>query len=150
MARRPRGSAVFNPVPNPDIDPNASREAALAEFASRLQNLLVGKGMNQSELARSASARLPKGSKPMGRDSVSQYIRGLSFPSPVNLRALAEALGVEPAQLLPTRGIKSAADNAAAVSVRDLGDGYVWLRINERVEWSKMVKVLTALKGDEG
>lgn len=147
MARRPRGSAVYNPEPDNNIDPNTAREGALVEFASRLQRAMVEKGWNQSEFAREASKHLPPGAT-LGRDSMSQYIRGISFPSPVNLKAIAEAIGAKPADLLPTRGVKSAADTMAPVSVRDVGGENAWLRINQQVPWDKAVKILAILKED--
>jgi transcriptional regulator with XRE-family HTH domain len=76
---------------------------ARVEFGKRLQRVMMAKGLSQSELARLAEMHL---GKHFGRDSVSQYIRGETLPNPQRLGALSKALGVEPEELLPSRGVR--------------------------------------------
>ena len=52
---------------------------------------MLDRGWNQSELARRAD---------MGRDNVSGYINGKNLPGPKHLKALANALGVSPDELI--------------------------------------------------
>src|SRR5690606_21318977 len=54
--------------------------------------LMLKKGLRQSDLAREAG--LP-------RDAIHVYMNAKSLPTPGNLKKLAEALGVEPDELLP-------------------------------------------------
>lgn len=118
--------------------------AAKAEFARRLQQRMVEEGWNQSELSRRASMHLDA---PMGRDNVSGYVRGLHMPGPLHLAALAKALRCQPQDLLPARGVPSAADHNPPLDVRDAGEGNAWLHINQAVPWEKALKIMALLKG---
>ena len=70
------------------------RELTKQEFGRRLHGLMLAKDWNQSDLGKAAG---------LGRDSVSTYIRGLTFPTTRALRRLADALGV-PEKPLPKDG----------------------------------------------
>lgn len=106
------------------------------------------KGWNQSELARQAQKHAPKG-KVIGRDSISNYIRGSNFPNPVNLDALCKALGVQPADLVPGSMFMRAKEEAPPMDIRGLGDGSAWLRINQRVSMPIALKILELLNSDK-
>ncbi|WP_395175538.1 helix-turn-helix domain-containing protein [Roseibium alexandrii] len=141
MAKRPRGAPTINPEPT-DIPDTAPKQIALAEFANRLQTYMVKKGWNQSELARQASLQLPEG-KTIGRDSISQYINAVSFPNPERLKALSVSLGVENSDLIPTKGVKSAASEIApAMDMRQISDTEVFLRINKTLPRSVALKIM--------
>lgn len=146
MARKPRGRPTHNTSPQ-SIPDNAPRDAAVVEFANRLQRAMVDKGWNQSELARQAGIQL---GREIGRDSVSQYVRGVSFPNPERLGAIARALGKEVSDLMPTRGVRSAASiNEVAFSVSDNGDGTSWVRVNQAVDSRVALKIWSLLQEDE-
>ncbi|BAQ16115.1 helix-turn-helix domain-containing protein [Methyloceanibacter caenitepidi] len=132
-----------NPAPK-GLPDGAPRDAVKIDFANRLQRALVNKGWNQSELARRASEKLPRG-KTIGRDMVSHYVRGVALPRPAQLEALAKALGVEPSTLLPTS--PSAADKLPAADMKALENGNVWLRINQGVPMTKGLLILSILNG---
>lgn len=124
---------------------NAPRDYVKVEFARRLQAAMVRKGWNQSELARRAQEHLPKGAPKgsrVGRDNVSQYIRGRVLPAPHTLAALAEALGVEPADLLPSRGVPQASTEHTPRSFSDTPDGNVWVRVNLAVSSTDALKIM--------
>jgi transcriptional regulator with XRE-family HTH domain len=106
---------------------------------------MVEKGWNQSELARRAEMQC--NGKRLGRDNVSVYIRGKVLPGPLHLSALAKALGLKPADLLPTRGTPEAGESSPSMDVRDMGDGRAWLRINQAIDWDVALKILEMLKG---
>lgn len=108
---------------------------------------MVKKGWTQSELARRASDHHP--GKEIGRDSISVYMRGRALPSPAVLGALASALGVEPSDLLPSRGVPTAAQSSPKLDARDIGDGYVWLRINQQVTWAIALEVMKLLQTED-
>lgn len=128
---------------------NAPRDAVKMEFARRLQRAIVEKGWTQSELARRASKFMPKefGNKEEGgmiRDNISKYIRAKALPSSIHLNALAKALGTKSEELLPSRGVDSNTD-AIAFDMRDIGEGKVWLRINQSVPMTVAIKIATLL-----
>lgn len=87
------------------------RAVSQQEFAKRLYKEMMEKGWTQSELSRASNT---------GRDSISNYIRGRTIPSPKNLRKLADALGVEPSDLYPNFALKAAALDQPSVQTRVL------------------------------
>ena len=137
--------AYINPKPTGTLHPNAPADAVKIEFARRLQAAITAKGWRQSDLARHALQQLPKG-RAFGRDSVSLYIRGRSLPGPLHLDAMAKALGVKPEDLMPTRGVPSAGENNPALNMQDLGDGHVWLRVNQAVPWDAALEIMNLIK----
>lgn len=144
-----RGFVNRRPKSASSLPPDGPRDAVKVEFAYRLQQALVKRGWNQSELARQATRFLPEGQE-FKRDAVSTYIRGSSLPGPALLHAMARALRMDPEELLPTRGIPSAADNNPPEDVRGLADGRAWLRINQAVDWDVALKILAILKTQGG
>ena len=81
------------------------------------------KGWSQSDLGRRAG--LP-------RDSISVYVRGKSLPTEKSLRALADALGTAPSELMPNH-VESAIDsNNPMIEVRisPNATGVALLRVN--------------------
>jgi transcriptional regulator with XRE-family HTH domain len=103
------------------------------------------KGWTQAELARRV-APLLKNSR-IGRDNISKYVRGKVLPLPHVLDALARVLGCEARDLLPSRGTRATADEHAPLGVRDIGNGRVWLRVDQALEWPMALKILGLLKG---
>lgn len=143
MAKTKR-PAFHNPPPA-NLPHGVPIEAVKAEFAKRLQAAMVERGWNQSELARRAA--LHTADKKFGRDNVSGYICGTSLPGPTHLAALGKALKIEPRELVPMRGMPSVDEKVPTLDVKDLGNGTVWLRINQAVEWPAAVQVMNLLKG---
>lgn len=141
---------IHNPEPTGDSMKNAPRDQIKIEFARRLSAMIAERGWNQTDLARSASKHLPA-DKEMGRDNVSNYVRGKVIPSPTSLQAIAKALGCKPKDLLPERAARTAEAVAPPLSVTDAGEeGMVWLRVNQRVAWPVALKIIQALQpGDD-
>lgn len=141
MARNARHTlppAVVEPEGN-----LAPKALTRQEFGRRLHALMLERGWNQSELARQAD---------IGRDAVSTYIRGRSFPEPKSLHALAEALGVEVAELLPNSAMSAIdADVAPMLEIRQ-AQGHpdkVWLRVNRMVTLAQAAEIFEVLRRDE-
>lgn len=112
------------------------------EFGRRLYELMIRKGWNQSELARRAR---------LGRDSISTYVRGVSFPDPKNLQALCEALDVSREELLPN-AVESAMDREhPAFEIKQAhGDpSKVWLRVNRMVSAETAAQIFALLNKPE-
>lgn len=136
----------YNRAPK-GLPPDAPVDAALAEFGRRLQKRMSEKGYNQSDLAREASKHMPN--KKFGRDNISNYVRGVVFPGPIRLHALAKALGVKPDDLVPEHGLPSTDDRAPPYDIRATSDGNVWLRVNQAVSHEVAMKVLALLGQDK-
>lgn len=132
----------------------AQQESAKAEFARRLQRMMSEAGLNQTELARLATKHMPvdkRTGKPkeLSRDNVSNYVRGLVLPRPDNLRALCSALDCQPNELIPPRGVPTAADNnAPPLEFRAIDGGRVWLRINQTVTYETAMKIVALLNSE--
>lgn len=85
----------------------------------------------------------------MGRDSISQYVRGRSVPSPKNLVKLADALDVEVDVLFPNYNAQSNAIEQPTLELKSIeADAeHFWLRINMKVPAEKALAVMQILKG---
>lgn len=146
-----RRSAFINKAPSEHVAYDTSKEVAKAEFARRLNRLMVLKGWNQSELAKRADAVAPAGVR-MGRDKISNYIRAKNLPSPLHLTILCEALGCEPEDLVPSRGVPEAGDDIqlSELPTADIAnaseEGMAWLRINQVVPWPLALQIMALLK----
>ena len=110
----------------PTDDLTSIRPLSKEDFGRRLYEHMRAKGWNQSQLARYAG---------MGRDNVSQYVRGRSYPSPDNLAKLATALQIDPKELLPNYYEDAIEREAPQFEYREIpGDpDFCWLRINKRI-----------------
>lgn len=127
-----------------ELDPTHGEPRALTkqEFGRRLHALLLEKGWNQSELARRAE---------LGRDAISTYVRGRSFPEPTSLKRIADALGTTPTDLLPN-AFESAMDrDLPAIEIREASGhpGMSWLRVNRKVTTQQALRVLQILAEKE-
>lgn len=131
-------SEITRGVPGSEID-FSQRVLTRAEFGRRLQSLMLKKGWNQSDLARKVG---------IGRDSVSQYVRGRSIPSPSNLDKLAGVLGIEKDVLFPNYDAQTNAIEAATLEIKSIDSDaeYMWLRVNMKVPAEKALEVLKILK----
>jgi transcriptional regulator with XRE-family HTH domain len=123
---------------DPDLRP---KHLTKQEFGKRLYQLMIRKGWHQSELARKAD---------VSRDSVSTYMRGVSMPDAGNLGRLAEALGVEPVDLLPNT-VEAAMDNdvpSMEMKVSGSDPRMAWLRVNRLLSTATCLKVVELLGAD--
>lgn len=121
--------------------------AARKEFARRLQAAMIEKGFNQAELARRMQEQLPD--ERIERDTISTYIRAIAKPSPHRLVIIAQVLGKDVSELLPVDVLPVAMqpqDNVPKREIKDMGDGNVWLTVNQAVEFATALKVLELLK----
>ena len=124
---------------NNDIDHN-QRILRKREFGDNLYTFLMQKKMSQSDLSRASG---------MGRDSISQYVRGRSVPSPKNLQKLCDALDVEPDVLFPNYDAQANAIEQATLEIKSIeaDTENFWLRINMKVPAMKALEVMKILKG---
>lgn len=138
-----------NPLPpraeddgiSPDLTP---RSVTKAEFGRRLHRMIVERGWTQSELARRAG---------VGRDLVSTYVRGRSFPEPTSLHKLSKALGVSEEQVLPNAAIDGIdRDPTPAIQIQQ-SSGHpdkVWVQVNQLVSSDQALRIMQILYEQPG
>ena len=139
MVRRSRTHILQDDTMNEPLTP---AHLTKQEFARRVYRLMRGKGWTQSELSRRAG---------IPRDSISVYIRARSLPEHGNLLKLAEALGVEPDQLLAnkTEAAIDADFPAFEMRVSPGAPDKAWLRVNRLVGRSTALRIATLLENDD-
>lgn len=117
------------------------------QFGDRIRNLLMERGWNQAELARQAGKFLDKG---MGRDNISIYVNGRSFPGGPHLYALACAFNMEPADLLPNVA-HTVAPPGVPLEIRGIPGqpGRMRLKIDQEISFDKAVKIMQILEEDQ-
>ncbi|MGE4219692.1 MAG: helix-turn-helix domain-containing protein, partial [Alphaproteobacteria bacterium] len=125
-------------------------DEAKRNLARTLRRLMDGRGWNQAELARQAELHMPPGTT-FGRDAANRYYNGRSLPAHLHLYALAKALGVDPAALVPSAHAdflpsRSGVDD---VAVSAAPGGKAWLRIDMKVDWPTALKIMEMLKGQD-
>lgn len=139
MVRKAR--AVMAPVEMqaPQLTPRALTRQ---EFGRRLATLLLDKGWNQSDLARAAE---------LGRDSISTYVNGKTFPTPKALKALSEALGVSKDDLLPNQMMQAMDDEHPAVELKQASGhpNKAWLRINRAMSFATAAKIIELINKED-
>jgi transcriptional regulator with XRE-family HTH domain len=127
--------------------PLAHKNVLKREFGYRLRQLLVQKGMSQTELARETAKHTPD--KSFGRDLISSYISGRYLPNPINLAALAKALDTTPEDLLPhSNNLPRRGDTTPPLDIRVLGADRASLRVNQVVSLSVALKVAQLINDD--
>lgn len=118
------------------------KHLAKEEFARRLYQLMVGRNWRQSDLARHAD--LP-------RNAISIYIRGVSLPTPENLKRLAAAFSMKPEELLPNYAESAIERDNPELDFRvsPANSKIGWLRINRLVKTATATKILELLEADD-
>jgi transcriptional regulator with XRE-family HTH domain len=104
MARRPR-----RPL-GPTGGRTFSETLEMEQFARRLHQVMLEKDMTQSALAAAIWGRTTdkRGyDVAKGRDRISVYLQGKSWPDPKNLKLMCDALGVTPEWLAPDITVSS-------------------------------------------
>lgn len=135
---------AHNPLANPLMDPALElKELSKQEFGRRLMKLILDRGWNQSDLARAAH---------LGRDAISTYVRGRSFPEPRSLKALADALSVSTEALLPNSVTMAMdADTAPMLEIKQAA-GHpekVFLRVNRMVSLQQAAEIFNIINRGE-
>lgn len=119
------------------------------EFGRRLQAALNDRGMSQADLARRAEEVT---GKKMGRDAISTYINGRSFPTPASLAQLCKALDMTREELLPNSLINASQDEHPAFEMRAAAGqpGRAWVRINRLMSFETAVEIARLLNVEDG
>ena len=130
--------AVLEPVTG-QLTPKALTRQ---EFGRRLNRLMHEKEWNQSDLARAAG---------IGRDSVSTYVNGKVFPTPLALKKIAAALGVDREALLPNEIMSAFDDEVPAVELKQ-ASGHpdkAWLRVNRMMSFATAAKIIALIDEED-
>ncbi len=120
-------------------------------FARRLQQLMVERGLSQSDLARTIWGETTNAdgrTVARNRDRISVYLKGKTVPDPVNLQKLAEALGVDPADLAPdVIGAAVERENPElSMTVVAGHSDKVYLRVNKLLPLQYAVKIVNVVE----
>lgn len=143
--RKPRKMQYYNLGPSGKTTQGATAADVMRFFGTNLQKRMIEKGWNQSELARQATLH-SKAKRGVGRDVVSNYVRGRNLPSPHHLRALADALGCATTDLLPSGAVPSIDREHAPWRIEPTENGRVSLHVNVVVEFATAQKILALLR----
>lgn len=138
MADNPR----HHQAPGDYDDMRTPRHLTKQEFARRLTAKILEMGWTQADLAHAAG---------IGRDAVSTYVRGRSLPTPLSLKKMADALGVEPHTLMPN-GRENAIDNdTPSFEMREsVGHpGRVWVRVNRLLSFRQALAIAHVLDAED-
>lgn len=138
MSRNARTNLPPSTAPG---EPDEPKNLTKQEFGRRLQAVLMDRNLNQSDLARAAG---------LGRDAVSTYVRGRSFPEPKNLAKIAQALGVSTQALLPNTIASALDQEAPSMEIKEAvgHEGKCWVRINRLVTTKQALKIMQILNED--
>ena len=139
MVRKTRQALPPSDAAGVDLTPKALTKQ---EFGRRLYALLMARNISQADLARLAN---------MGRDSISTYVNGKTFPTPRALKKLADALGVEPEELLPNGLMSAMEDEFPAVELRQAAGhaDKAWLRVNRAMSFASAAKIIALIDEED-
>lgn len=139
MAHKSR--QAMPPVMEPVTTQITPKALTRQEFGRRLHQRMLEKEWNQSDLARASG---------LGRDSISTYVNGKTFPTPLALSKMAKALVCKPEDLLPNAMMQAMDDEHPAVELKQAvgHPGKAWLRVNRSMSFGTAAKII-ALIDDE-
>ena len=137
-----RDTSYKNP-PAADTSPMAPREMRRQEFGRNLWQLLIKRGMTQSDLARASG---------LGRDSISGYVRGRNLPEPTSAKALADALGVTVEDLYPGSVERAIDGELPGFHMTEIAGhpGKAWVRLNRSMSFTAAAKIAAILAEERG
>jgi transcriptional regulator with XRE-family HTH domain len=124
------------------------------EFGRRLQQLLDEKNWSQADLAR---AVLEVTGEKMGRDAISTYINGRSFPTPASLNLLCKAFDLSRDELFPNATMIATNDEHPAFEMKAATGqpGKAWVRVNRLLSFETAAAMVNLIneedrRGSEG
>ncbi len=139
MVRKSRQALPPGDISGVDLTPKALTKQ---EFGRRLYAVMMSRGMSQADLARAAE---------MGRDSISTYVNGKTFPTPRAVKKIADALGVEAEELLPNGLMSAMEDEFPAVELRQAAGhaDKAWLRVNRAMSFATAAKIIAMIDEED-
>ena len=118
------------------------------EFGRHLQQLLDLRNWSQADLVRAVEDAT--GVK-MGRDAISTYINGRSFPTPRSLELLCKAFGMTRDDLVPKALISTAKGEHPSFEMRVVAGhaGKAWVRVNRMVSFATATEIARLLSAED-
>lgn len=122
----------------------------LERFQRRLHEAINNANISASDLAAKIWGRTtdPRGySVAKGRDRISAYLHGKSFPDPKNLKLLADALGMTPEELAPDITAATVEKENPEIAMTAIAghSQRVYLRVNKLVPLPLAARVIQLL-----
>ena len=133
----PRVKRTRYVVPGPAADGDTAKVA----FARNLNTLLLRKGWKQSDFANAAQKHMPKGAA-FGRHLISAYMTGKNLPNPINLTAMAKALGVETTDLVPPASADFVGTEPPSMKLEFTPNGKARIFIDMELETDKAMRIM--------
>lgn len=120
-----------------------------------ITELMARQGISQSDLARAIWGTTvdPRGRDvARNRDRISNYVRGTQMPEPSTLKKIADVLGVEPTDLVPSLAVKGAAHATPDINMTVVAGrpDMALLTVNKMLPLGVAVKVLALLAQADG
>lgn len=152
---KPEGSDVarkshFALAPSVDepVEQLTPKALTKQEFGRRLQHLLNERNWSQSDLVRAVKTIT---GEEMGRDAVSTYINGRSFPTPKSLNLLTQALGVTREELMPNATMQAMNDEHPALELRAASGhpGKAWVRVNRMMSFETATEIVKLINDED-
>jgi transcriptional regulator with XRE-family HTH domain len=130
---------AYRNTPAGDTSPMVPREMRRQEFGRNLWQLLLKRGMTQSDLSRASG---------LGRDSVSGYVRGRNLPEPTSAKKLADALGVTMEDLYPGSTERAIDGELPAFEMKQAAGhpGRAWVRVNRMMSFAAATKIAAIIE----
>jgi transcriptional regulator with XRE-family HTH domain len=121
------------------------------EFGRRLAAILVERHMSQSDLVRAINAKFPNLNPRFGRDAISTYVNGRSFPTPKSLGLICETLGLTRDQILPNATMQAMNDEHPAFEMRAAvgHPGKAWVRVNRLMRFETAATIAKLINEED-
>lgn len=121
------------------------RSVRLRRWGESLRDRINSKELNQSEFALRVAVFTRD--KRMGRDLISNYIRGVSEPTQLKQIAMARALGISVDELMAPMSIMQPVEEATStpVEVKSVSSSRARLRIDTELPWAIAVQILSLI-----
>jgi transcriptional regulator with XRE-family HTH domain len=118
------------------------------KFGHNLQARLDERHWSQSDLMRQVEA---VGAGKIGRDAISTYINGRSFPTPKSLNQLCRAFGLKREELLSNSIINATQDEHRTFEMRAaVGQpGRAWVHLNRMMSFETATEIARLLNAEE-
>ncbi len=144
MARR----SHFASNPSERGEPLTPSAMTKQEFGRHLQRALHDRNWSQADLARAVKE---KTGKPMGRDAISTYINGRSFPTPTSLNMLCQGLGMTKEELFPNAVMNATDDEHPEFEMKAAAGnpGQAWVRVNRMMTFATASKIAALLNEED-
>jgi transcriptional regulator with XRE-family HTH domain len=122
------------------------RAARLRRWGESLQDRITKKNLNQSEFA--SRVALFTRDKRMGRDLISNYIRGVSEPTPLKQTAMASALGITVDELMAPMSVIPARSMESPIEMKSVSPTRARLRIDTELPYGVVVQILGLINSE--